>query len=124
MSDMETNTILQTVVEMPEFTRQSQACMDAAVKEEFVDYIAANPLQGKLIVGTGGVRKIRWAGNSNQGKSGGVRVIYYYYDEDTPIFLFTVYDKHKKENLTQNEKNMLKSIITKIINAYQENSHE
>jgi len=115
---MKIKKILQTVLEMPEFTRQSQSCMDEGSKSSFINYIAQHPLSGTLIVGTGGIRKIRWSGNEHQGKSGGVRVIYYYYNDSLPVFLLTVYGKNKKENLSQEDKNILKMIISKIVDAY------
>ena len=115
---MKIKKILQTVLEMPEFTRQSQSCMDEESKSSFINYIAQHPLSGTLIVGTGGIRKIRWSGNEHQGESGGVRVIYYYYNESVPVFLLTVYGKNKKENLSQEDKNILKMIISKIVDAY------
>lgn len=121
---MKIKTILQTVLEMPEFLKQSESCMDDESRKTFIDYIAEHPLSGDLIVGTGGVRKIRWTGDSHQGKRGGVRVIYYYYDQSVPIFLLTVYGKNKKDNLTQDEKRILKTIIGKIVDAYKENEHE
>ena len=91
---------------------------------EFINYIAGNPSKGALIVGTGGARKIRWTADVNQGKSGGVRVLYYYHNQSVPIFLFTVFGKNKKANITQNERNLLKTIINKIVQAYEENDHE
>ncbi len=39
--------------------------------------IAADPAAYPVIPGTGGVRKARWT-RQGKGKSGGVRVIYYY----------------------------------------------
>lgn len=48
-----------TVLEMPEFIRQSESCMDEESKKSFIDYIVEYPLNGDLITGTGGVRKIR-----------------------------------------------------------------
>ena len=68
-------------------------------KKSFIDYIAEHPLQGDLIVGTGGVREIRWTGDSHQGKRGGVRVIYYFHNQDMPIFLFIVYGKNQKDSI-------------------------
>jgi len=115
---MKIKTILQTVLEMPEFIRQSGSCMDEASKKSFIDYIAEYPLNGDLISGTGGVRKIRWTGDSHKGKRGGVRVIYYYYDQSVPIFLLTAYGKNQKENLTQDEKNSLKIMTGEIVLAY------
>jgi hypothetical protein len=85
-----------------------------------ISHIAANPLQGELIVGTGGIRKVRWAADAHQGKRGGVRVLYYYHNQSIPIFLFTVYGKSKKENLTQAERNILKTITSKIVRSYEE----
>lgn len=116
-------TILQTVVELPEFIKEVKTCLDEASRQQFINYLAENPLKGELIVGTGGVRKIRWAANLHSGKSGGVRVIYYYHNQSVPIFLFTVYGKNQKANLTQSEKNMLKSIIGKIVSAYEDNQY-
>lgn len=42
--------------------------------------------------GTGGVRKLRWSRGS-QGKSGGVRVIYYYHDARMPLYLLALFAK-------------------------------
>ncbi len=115
---------LQVVVETPEFIKQAKLCMDDISANEFINYIAGNPSKGALIVGTGGARKIRWAADVNQGKSGGVRVLYYYHNQAMPIFLFTVFGKNKKANITQSERNLLKTIINKIVQAYEENDHE
>jgi hypothetical protein len=117
---MKIKTIPQVVVEMPEFIRQAKMCMDDELRESFISHIAANPLQGELIVGTGGVRKVRWAADAHQGKRGGVRVLYYYHNQAIPIFLFTVYGKSKKANLTQAERNILKTITSKIVRSYEE----
>lgn len=117
---MKIKIIPQVVVEMPEFIRQAKMCMDDELRESFISHIAANPLQGELVVGTGGIRKIRWAADAHQGKRGGVRVLYYYHNQSIPIFLFTVYGKSKKANLTQAERNVLKTIISKIVLAYEE----
>ncbi|WP_275263354.1 hypothetical protein [Allofranklinella schreckenbergeri] len=38
--------------------------------------MAQNPLAADLVVGTGGMRKVRWAAGG-KGKSGGVRIIYF-----------------------------------------------
>lgn len=116
--------ILQTVVETPEFIKQANAFMDVASKENFINYIAANPLDGDLISGTGGVRKIRWASNSHQGKRSGARIIYYFYNEDTPIFLFTAYGKSQKVNLTMSEKNVLAKIVKSLITTYRGDENE
>lgn len=118
------NSILQTVVETEEYQKRAKECMDKESQEAFIAYIAANPLKGDLIVGTGGARKIRWTADNNQGKRGGSRVIYYYHNQGMPIFLFTAYGKNQKTNLSMQEKNSLKRLIKLIVEAYEENIDE
>lgn len=118
--DMDQDCILQVVVEMPEFIKKVGGCMDEKSRNSFINYIAANPEAGEIMMGTGGARKIRWAGNSYAGKRGGVRVVYYYHDSSIPIFLFTVYPKNEKDNLSQADRNTLKSIIKKLVKTYEE----
>jgi len=110
--------ILQTVVETPEFIKQAKLCMGDEVRNQFIDFIAENPLSGDLISGTGGARKIRWQSELKSGKRGGTRIIYYYHDADMPIYLFTVYKKNQRENITSEEKNTLYKVIKLIIKSY------
>ncbi len=56
------------------------------------------PEAGKVVPGSGGVRKVRWA-MSGKGKSGGVRVIYYFKRQDDEIWLLTIYSKNEVENI-------------------------
>ena len=62
-------------------------------------HLAAYPEAGDLIRGSGGARKIRWA-SGGRGKSGGVRVIYYWITADAQILLLTIYSKAERANLT------------------------
>ncbi len=83
--------------------RQAEAVWDEGEREAFVDFIAANPEAGDVIPETGGVRKVRWA-RAGTGKRGGARVIYFYHDENRPLYLLMVYAKARRENLTPDEK--------------------
>lgn len=56
------------------------------------------PEAGRVVPGSGGIRKIRWA-MSGKGKSGGVRVIYYFKRQDDEIWLLTIYSKNEVENI-------------------------
>lgn len=67
-----------------------------------MNYLAAHPKSGDVLQGTGGVRKIRWTTGS-KGKSGGARVIYFFYNERIPIFLLTTFAKKEKGNLSKSE---------------------
>lgn len=67
--------------------------------------------------GTGGIRKFRWK-REGTGKSGGARVIYYYYNENYPLFVITVFIKGKKSNLTKEERNDLSKLVGLLIETY------
>ena len=72
-----------------------------------------NPKAGDIIIGTGGARKIRFA-LSNKGKSGGLRIIYVDVIYDKQIHLLLCYSKAKKETLTSEQKQQLKTLIKAI----------
>lgn len=62
-------------------------------------YLIEQPDAGAVIRGSGGVRKVRWAAGG-KGKSGGLRVIYYWVKTDEQIFLLTLYGKGEQETLS------------------------
>ena len=71
-----------------------------------------NPKRGNVIKGTGGLRKIRF-GARGRGKRGGsgVRVIYYYFDEKSRLYLLTLYAKNEVTDLSASEKVKLKQFM-------------
>jgi len=91
-----------TVAQTPVFERQAEKVWSDEERDEFIDYISMNPDIGEIIPETGGVRKVRW-GRQGTGKRGGVRVIYFYYDIATPLYLLMVYGKAERENMTTDE---------------------
>ena len=93
------STIPIVVVFTHEFLREAERLWSEAELEEFTDFIARNPEAGTIIPGMAGVRKVRWA-RAGIGKRGGVRVIYYYYDDKLPIVLFDVYAKSARDDLS------------------------
>ena len=68
---------------------------------------------GDLLVGTGGIRKVRFA-RGGRGKSGGVRVIYYFYTAEKPIYLLEIFGKNEKANLTAAQRNALAQVAAEI----------
>jgi hypothetical protein len=72
--------------------------------------LMADPGSGDLIRGSGGLRKLRWAG-SGRGKRGGLRVIYYWHVAGDVILLLLAYPKNERDNLTPAQLKILKSII-------------
>jgi hypothetical protein len=77
-----------TVVETGEFLRKAGQLMSDAERADLVLFVGANPEAGQIVPETGGVRKLRWA-LAGMGKRGGARVIYYYRNEQLPIFLLS-----------------------------------
>jgi mRNA-degrading endonuclease RelE of RelBE toxin-antitoxin system len=71
-----------------------------------------NPQRGKVIRGSGGLRKIRW-GISGKGKSGGVRIIYYWLLKKNIILMLLVYPKNEQDDLTSSQLKTLKSLVEK-----------
>lgn len=100
--------MLQSVIETPDFLRDAEdAHLTAEERARIVVSIAAFPASGTEIPGTGGARKIRFAGRG-KGKSGGYRVISFYSGPDVPVFLLNLFAKGDKVDLTKSERNELR----------------
>lgn len=105
--------MMQTVAETPTFTRQAELLFGHEEKQELINFLAANPLAGDIIAGTGGVRKVRFAA-SGRGKSGGGRVIYYFLDDAMPLYALLVYAKNAKTDLTTQDKKVAADFVKAI----------
>ena len=108
---------MQTIVELPEFLRKSDKLLKDSEKQSIVNYLALHPESGDVIQGSGGIRKLRWSAQ-NKGKSGGVRVIYYYQNESIPLFLLTIFGKGEKANLSKGERNELATFTSLLVRFY------
>lgn len=115
---------MRSVILTPTFEHQAKR---AGVSEEEIaqmaSWLSANPLAGDLIEGTGGTRKVRFAGRG-KGKSGGYRTIHYYAGTDVPIFLLALIDKGERANLTKAEKGDLAAILPLLADAYRKSVAE
>jgi len=76
-------------------------------------FLLENPSAGRIMQGTGGIRKLRWA-LPDSGKSGGVRVLYIDFIIYDKICMFDLFIKAEKENLSQAEKAALKQVVKAI----------
>jgi hypothetical protein len=92
-----------TVIETSAFVRRAQKLLSTEEHEELLFFLALHPQSGDEIPGTGGVRKVRYAARG-KGKSGGVRVIYYFFDEENPLYAIFLYGKNEQANLTPEQK--------------------
>lgn len=98
------------IAELPSYIRLADKLLSPEVRQDLIDYLAEHPRAGDIMEGTGGVRKLRWR-RGGQGKSGGVRVIYYYHDDLMPLYLLTLFAKGDKANLTKAERNNLAGLV-------------
>lgn len=109
-----------TVVETDRFLKDADQLMPEAERMKLVSFIAGNPGSGDLIPETGGLRKFRWA-LRGRGKRGGARVIYYFHNEQMPVFLLAAYAKNERADLTKAERNAMANLIPVLINSYSHN---
>jgi len=93
-------TMLQTVVELPEFQRRAKSIMTDREREQMISFIAENPTSGVEL--GGGLRKVRIPRDGG-GKSGGFRTVYVFGGPHIPLFLVTVFGKNEKANLSRAE---------------------
>ncbi|MGM0564280.1 MAG: type II toxin-antitoxin system RelE/ParE family toxin [Pseudomonadota bacterium] len=115
--------MLMTVTELPEYIKRSDSLLTKAECKDVIDYLSEHPRAGRLMQGTGGIRKLRWS-RGNKGKSSGVRVIYYYHDARIPLYLLTIFAKNEKENLSKSDRNALSQLVETLVAAALENHHE
>jgi mRNA-degrading endonuclease RelE of RelBE toxin-antitoxin system len=64
------------------------------------------------------MRKIRWKAFGS-GKSGGVRVVYYWIVQKDVILLLDVFSKNEKENLSRSELSELVKIKNEAVKDYE-----
>jgi mRNA-degrading endonuclease RelE of RelBE toxin-antitoxin system len=100
-------------LETPIFTRQVLDLLSDSEYSGLQGALVVDPEAGDLIPGTGGVRKIRWLESKRgKGKRGGVRIIYYWYEPRSTIYMLLVYSKANRDNLSAAEKRILKRLVS------------
>jgi len=77
--------------------------------------IMENPSIGRIIQGSGGVRKMRFTLPNNKGKSGGARVLYIDYLSHEKTLFLNAYPKGEKDTITDREKKLLKVEVEKYL---------
>jgi hypothetical protein len=102
-----------TVVETSAFSRRAEKLLSTEEHEELLFFLALHPQSGDEIPGTGGVRKVRYAARG-KGKSGGVRVIYYFYDEVNPLYAIFLYGKNEQADMTPTQKREVSAFAASI----------
>jgi hypothetical protein len=101
----------------------AEKLLDASERQDVINYLATHPKAGIVMEGTGGVRKLRWSRGS-QGKSGGVRVIYYFHNESMPLYLLTLFAKNDRSNLSQSQRNELSDLTRILVQEWERKQNE
>lgn len=114
--------MLTTITELPEYIKRADSLLTDFERRAVIDYLAEHPLAGDVMEGTGGIRKLRW-GRGSKGKSGGVRVIYYYHDQRIPLYLLTMFGKGERANLSKADRNALSRLVSILVRTALEVNH-
>ena len=103
--------MIRTFIEVPLFTKRWK---EIGLNDEDLLHLQImllkDPQSGPIMEGTGGIRKVRFP-IENRGKSGSVRVCYADFEEYEVTYLITAFTKNEQDNLTSEEKNVLKKLV-------------
>ena len=100
------------IAETSIFTKEIIKILTDDEYRELQNHLVANPKSGDVIRGSGGLRKLRWK-VEGRGKSGGIRNIYYYHEDNQLILMIFVYQKNKTADLTPKQIEMLRKTFMK-----------
>ncbi|WP_193330682.1 type II toxin-antitoxin system RelE/ParE family toxin [Pseudoalteromonas ulvae] len=98
------------IIETPIFTKVITNLMTDDEYKDLQEALVSRPDRGTIIKNSGGLRKVRWA-LEGRGKSGGVRVIYYWMTEDEQLYMVFAFPKNAQENLTDAQTKQLKQVV-------------
>lgn len=108
---------LQTIVETSAYLSKSARFMSDEERDGVVDMLAGEPMIGKVIKGTGGLRKMRTA-LAGRGKRGGARVIYWFHSERYPAVLLWAFAKNEADDLTAAQRTLLAREAQKLLEDF------
>lgn len=104
-----------TFIETPVFTELVSGLLSDNDYRRMQEHLLMYPTAGDVIVGTAGCRKLRWQVSGRRGgKSGGMRVIYYYRVAHDQIVFLLAYDHRSVDDLTLAQKRQLSGIIRQL----------
>jgi len=105
-------------VELPAFSRFRADYLDDDGFRGLQIALMKNLEAGDVIEGTGGLRKLRHADpRRGKGKSGGLRVIYFWWEAGRQVWFFTLYDKDEMDDLSPKERKALRDMLKRELEA-------
>ena len=107
----------RTFIEVPLFTKRwSEIGLADDDLIQLQIMLLKDPESGPVIEGIGGIRKVRFP-LENRGKSGSVRVCYTDFADYEVTYLITAFTKKEQENLTDDEKKVLRKLVKSLRDA-------
>ncbi len=101
----------RTFIEVPIFSKRwAEIGLGEEELLKLQVFLLKDPQAGPVMEGTGGIRKVRFP-LEKRGKSHSVRVCYTDFEEYEVIYLITAFTKKEQDNLTDEEKKVLKKLV-------------
>lgn len=98
---------------LPSFERTAAGVLSEGDIRELELELLGEPRKGRVLRGTGGVRKVR-AAPEGHGKSGGARVIYHYVEAREKVYLLLCYPKKEQGNLTPEQSRRIRVLVAQL----------
>ena len=100
------------IIETSVFTKKINTLLNDEEYRALQNILVEMPNSGKIIQGSGGIRKIRCSG-SGRGKRGGIRIIYYWASNHNQVFMLYAFAKNERDDLTKDQLSMLgKAVVS------------
>ncbi|MBX7104916.1 MAG: type II toxin-antitoxin system RelE/ParE family toxin [Gemmataceae bacterium] len=97
-------------IETPVFTRRIVAQLNDDDYSAMQLAMILRPQLGRVIRGSGGLRKLRWP-IPGSGKRGGLRVIYFWHVATETFYMLYLYEKNEQEDLTAPQLRVLSRLV-------------
>jgi hypothetical protein len=101
-------------IETSIFAREIQALLPDDSYKELQRLLMARPARGRVILGSGGLRKLRWA-VPGSGKRGGLRIIYHWDAPADTFYMLPAYAKSQQEDLTPDQLKVLSKLVKELL---------
>ena len=98
------------IIETAIFTKRVNELLDDEQYRLLQWILVKAPDSGKIIPGSGGLRKLRWAG-SGRGKRGGIRLIYYWFPKQDRLLMLFLFAKNEQADLTAQQLKTLRLVV-------------
>jgi len=108
--------VIAEIVSLSGYESQVSTLLNEEERMAMEFYIACTPEEHPVIPGAGGFRKARWA-RRGRGKSGGLRVVYFFLAGPGRIYMAAIYAKSRKETLSAADENVLAKLAALIKKA-------